>query len=62
MSHDEYEKKAFSFSTALRKGSEKAAEELAAFNNAQTDWYGTCRKCGVELKGSLKTLKEHVCG
>lgn len=42
--------------------SEPAKVKLEAFNEEQTDWYGTCRKCGGAIRGSLKDIREHKCG
>jgi len=42
--------------------SEEAKIKLEAFNEQQTDWYGTCPKCGASVRGSLKDIREHKCG
>lgn len=36
-------------------------ESLTAFNNAQNDWRGVCRRCGAALEGTLVELREHRC-
>lgn len=38
------------------------AADVKKFNNAQTDWYGVCQKCGAYLEGTLAQLREHKCG
>lgn len=38
------------------------AAEVKAFNNAQTDWYGFCRHCGMRVEGTPAQLREHHCG
>lgn len=45
----------------LRLMSQEARDKLNKYNEAQTDWKGTCRKCGKVVTGSLKDLREHVC-
>ena len=40
---------------------EDAKAKLDAFNAEQADWYGKCRKCGAELKGTIAVLKSHRC-
>ncbi len=44
-----------------QKMSAEAKEKLARFNAQQKDWYGTCRRCGAKLRGSMKELQEHRC-
>lgn len=41
--------------------SNEASKRLQEFNEAQHDWRGRCRKCGQELKGTLRELKGHTC-
>lgn len=42
--------------------SEEGVAKLRKFNDMQSDWYATCQKCGEKLEGTLKQIKEHVCG
>lgn len=39
-------------------------DEIAVkkFNEEQTNWTATCRKCKVELSGTLAEIRGHVCG
>lgn len=33
-------------------------EEVKKFNEAQTDWYAYCVKCGIKRTGSLAELRK----
>jgi hypothetical protein len=46
----------------MKPMSDKARAALNAKNEEFTDWRGKCRRCGAELTGSLKQLREHSCG
>lgn len=46
----------------LSGASEETSVKLKAFNEAQTDWTGTCRVCGVKLTGTLAAIREHTHG
>lgn len=41
--------------------SQENREELSKFNEQQTDWFTTCRKCGTHREGSIADLKK-PCG
>lgn len=41
----------------------ESVEKLRDFNEAQTDWYATCRKCGTRLEGTLADIRKGcTCG
>lgn len=43
-------------------GAEKR-KELIDYNNEHVrEWRGTCRACGMKLKGTLASIREHSCG
>lgn len=46
----------------VRGASPEHRERLAEFYAKQNDWRGRCRKCGATLEGTLKEMREHVCG
>lgn len=39
---------------------EESKAKLDKFNEAQTDWYTTCRVCGASLRGSLEDMRKHA--
>ena len=49
-------------SLRMRTPDEASAKRLAAFNEAQADWYATCQKCKTDLHGTLAQIKAHRCG
>ena len=34
-----------------------AREQLTQFNEAQSDWYGVCKRCGASRRGTLAELR-----
>lgn len=36
--------------------------EIKKFNEEQIDWTASCKKCHVNLTGTLSELRGHVCG
>jgi hypothetical protein len=55
--------KAFAHQVKRKQGaSEEHRAALADFYARQADWKGTCRKCGAKLEGTLREIREHVCG
>lgn len=47
--------------TLMGELSKDAREALVEFNVVQTDWYGTCRRCGKRLTGTIQQIREHIC-
>ena len=39
---------------------ESRAYDLKLHANAQSDWAGTCQRCGMELLGALKDFEKHA--
>lgn len=56
---NDYVKKAIEHALALRAGDQEADKKMAAFNEAQNDWYGFCPVCGERLTGTLTLLRGH---
>lgn len=46
----------------LAGASTETSERIRTYNEAQTDWEGVCRVCGVRLTGTLAALREHTHG
>lgn len=46
----------------MKPMSQEAAKALEVINAEQVDWTAKCRKCGKEIKGTLKQVSEHICG
>lgn len=42
--------------------SPETKDRIAEFNKTAKDWYGTCRKCGMELRGTLDEIRKCSCG
>lgn len=58
----EWEKTAIEAALKSRSGmSEDKKVQLVAFNEKADDWYGTCRKCGEKVRGTLAKMREHIC-
>lgn len=36
-------------------------EAVKKINEDSTEWYSTCPKCGVSVKGTLLQMRSHVC-
>lgn len=59
----DFDKQAITHALQSRAGmTAEAAETIQKFNEQQTDWYTTCRKCKADLRGTLAQLKAHSCG
>lgn len=44
-----------------RNGEQVDEAAVKEYNETRTDWTGTCRSCGVELRGSISDLRAHTC-
>lgn len=36
-------------------------EAVRKFQEETEEWYATCKKCGVKLKGTLAQMRAHTC-
>lgn len=44
-----------------RSGEDIDTEAVKKFNEDAADWTGTCRRCKVQLVGTLAQMRGHVC-
>jgi hypothetical protein len=60
--NDAFLRRAIELAFQSRVANADAVAKMIEFNEAQANWTAHCPKCGVSLKGTLKQIREHVCG